>query len=124
VRFLLGVGNCIACLIKMSETKYALADLECKEGEVTVKQAMGKLPTDGGRRRHHSRRHHHRRHHTMRVPKGVPVKAKTLKRMLKKAGLKVSGKKSTLRSRARKAHLIRGGSGGIGMSSMPASVSA
>jgi hypothetical protein len=62
----------------------------------------------GGRRRRHSRRR------TMRVPKGVPVKAKTLKRMLKKAGLKCSGKKSTLRARARKAHLIRGGAGGAG----------
>lgn len=61
----------------------------------------------GGRRRRHSRRH------TMRIPKGVPVKAKTLKRMLKKAGLKCSGKKSTLRARARKAHLIRGGAGGV-----------
>jgi hypothetical protein len=37
------------------------------------------------------------------------LKAKTLKRMLKKAGLKVSGKKATLRARARKAHLVRGG---------------
>ena len=37
------------------------------------------------------------------------VKAKTLRRMLKKAGLKVSGKKSTLRARAKKAHLMRGG---------------
>lgn len=61
----------------------------------------------GGRRRRHSRRH------TMRIAKGVPVKAKTLKRMLKKAGLKCSGKKSTLRARARKAHLIRGGGGGV-----------
>jgi hypothetical protein len=60
----------------------------------------------GGRRRHSRRR-------TMRIPKGVPVKAKTLKRMLKKAGLKCSGKKSTLRARARKAHLIRGGAGGV-----------
>ncbi len=68
---------------------------EKKEGEL------------GGRRRRHSRRH------TMRIPKGVPVKAKTLKRMLKKAGLKCSGKKSTLRARARKAHLIRGGAGGV-----------
>jgi hypothetical protein len=68
---------------------------EKKEGEL------------GGRRRRHSRRH------TMRIAKGVPVKAKTLKRMLKKAGLKCSGKKSTLRARARKAHLIRGGAGGV-----------
>jgi hypothetical protein len=37
------------------------------------------------------------------------LKAKTLKRMLKKAGLKVSGKKSTLTKRAKKAHLMRGG---------------
>jgi len=71
---------------------------------------------EGGRRRRHSRRRH-----TLRVSKGTPVKAKTLKRMLKKAGLKVSGKKSTLRSRARKAHLIRGG--GEAWGSAPASVS-
>jgi hypothetical protein len=37
------------------------------------------------------------------------VKAKTLKKLLKKAGLKTSGKKSTLRARAKKARLIRGG---------------
>ena len=37
------------------------------------------------------------------------VKAKTLRRMLKKAGLKVSGKKATLTKRAKKAHLMRGG---------------
>ena len=75
------------------------------------------LKTAGRRHRHHSRRHH-----TMRVPKGTRVKATTLKRMLKKAGLKVSGKKSTLRARARKAHLIRGG--GEAWGSSPASVSA
>ena len=40
---------------------------------------------------------------------GGGLKAKTLKRMLKKAGLKCSGKKSTLTKRAKKAHLIRGG---------------
>ena len=34
---------------------------------------------------------------------------KSLKRSLKKAGLKVSGKKSTLRARAKKAHLKVGG---------------
>ena len=50
-----------------------------------------------------------RRRRTLRIPKGVHVKAKTLKRMLKSKGLKTTGKKSTLRSRARKAHLIRGG---------------
>ena len=38
---------------------------------------------------------------------------KTLKRALKKAGLKVSGKKSTLTRRAKKAHLkVGGGAGG------------
>ena len=37
------------------------------------------------------------------------LKAKTLKRMLKKAGLKASGKKTTLKARAKKAHLVRGG---------------
>lgn len=42
------------------------------------------------------------------------IKAKTLRRMLKKAGLKTTGKKATLTRRAKKAHL-RGGSlaGGI-----------
>lgn len=74
-------------------------------------------PATAGRRRRHSRRHR-----TMRVPKGTRVKAKTLKRMLKHAGLKVSGKKSTLRARARKAHLIRGG--GEAWGSGPAPVSA
>lgn len=34
---------------------------------------------------------------------------KTLKRVLKKAGLKVSGKKATLTRRAKKARLMRGG---------------
>jgi len=59
---------------------------------------------DGGRRRHSRRRK------TLRaVPKGTHVKAKTLRRLLKSKGLKTSGKKSTLRARAREAHLIRGG---------------
>ena len=40
---------------------------------------------------------------------GGGLKAKTLKRMLKKAGLKTTGKKATLRARAKKAHLVRGG---------------
>jgi hypothetical protein len=35
--------------------------------------------------------------------------AKTLKRILKKAGLKRSGSKKTLRARAKRAHLVRGG---------------
>jgi hypothetical protein len=39
------------------------------------------------------------------------LKAKTLKKILKKAGLKTSGKKATLRMRAKKAHLVRGGFG-------------
>ena len=37
------------------------------------------------------------------------MSAKTLRRMLKKNGLKVSGKKSTLTKRAKKAKLMRGG---------------
>ena len=66
----------------------------------------------GGRR--HSRRRHHRHRKTLRaVPKGTHVKAKTLRRLLKAKGLKVSGKKATLRARARKAHLIRGGGQGM-----------
>jgi hypothetical protein len=39
--------------------------------------------------------------------RGVPVK--TLKKLLKKAGLKVSGKKATLTRRAKKARLMKGG---------------
>ena len=46
--------------------------------------------TTGGRRRH-------------------TMKTKELKRMLKKAGLKCSGRKAALTKRARSAHLIRGG---------------
>jgi hypothetical protein len=37
------------------------------------------------------------------------IKAKTLKKILKKAGLKTSGKKAALTKRAKSAHLIRGG---------------
>lgn len=44
---------------------------------------------------------------TKKSKRGVSVKV--LKRTLKKAGLKVSGKKSTLVKRAKKAHLMRGG---------------
>lgn len=85
------------------------------DGELDAVEVVKKdVVPEGGRR-------HSRRRHTLRVSKGTPVKAKTLKRMLKKAGLKVSGKKSTLRSRARKAHLIRGG--GEAWGSAPASVS-
>ena len=52
---------------------------------------------------------------------GVPVK--TLKKLLKKAGLKVSGKKATLTRRAKKARLLGGGPGGIGaIKGMPAVV--
>ena len=39
--------------------------------------------------------------------RGVPVK--TLKKLLKKAGLKTSGKKSALTRRAKKARLMKGG---------------
>jgi hypothetical protein len=73
------------------------------EEKPKVKQSMtGLNEMDGGRHRRSRGRH------TLRVPKGVHVKAKTLKRMLKSKGLKTTGKKSTLRSRARKAHLIGG----------------
>lgn len=41
------------------------------------------------------------------VRRGVSVK--TLKRMLKKKGLKTTGKKATLTRRAKKAHLMKGG---------------
>ena len=50
------------------------------------------------------------------------MKVKTLKKLLKKAGLKVSGKKATLTRRAKKAKLF-GGAGGIGaVKGMPAVV--
>ena len=47
---------------------------------------------------------------------GVPVK--TLKKLLKKAGLKVSGKKATLTRRAKKARLMKGGIGRASQSKM------
>jgi len=51
------------------------------------------------------------------------MKVKTLKKLLKKAGLKVSGKKATLTRRAKKARLLGGGPGGIGaIKGMPAVV--
>lgn len=51
---------------------------------------------------------------------GIPVK--TLKKLLKKAGLKVSGKKATLTRRAKRAKLF-GGVGGIGsIKGLPAAV--
>ena len=43
--------------------------------------------------------------------RGVPVK--TLKKLLKKAGLKTSGKKATLTRRAKKARLMKGGLEGM-----------
>jgi hypothetical protein len=105
----------VTCIKKAASTEDGKGGEEGKEGE----EGEGK----GGRRRH-SRRHHHRRHHkTLRaVSKGTHVKAKTLRRLLKSKGLKVSGKKATLRARARKAHLIRGGGYGMGMASAPGSV--
>jgi hypothetical protein len=46
--------------------------------------------------------------------RGVTVKK--LKRALKKAGLKTTGKRATLRARAKKAHLkVKGGGGMMGM---------
>ena len=84
-------------------------------------QGQGPAPVQGMGGRRRSRRHHRRHHKTLRaVPKGVHVKAKTLRRLLKSKGLRVSGKKSTLRARARKAHLIRGG----GPTSVPSSTAA
>lgn len=41
--------------------------------------------------------------------KGGAMSVKTMKRMLKKNGLKVSGKKSTLTKRMKKAHIMKGG---------------
>lgn len=61
------------------------------------------VTTTGGR---------HRRRHSMHLAKGRTFKAKTLRTLLRKRGLKTTGKKSTLRARARKAHLI-GGAGGV-----------
>ena len=43
--------------------------------------------------------------------RGVPVK--TLKKLLKKAGLKTTGKKATLTRRAKKARLMKGGIDGM-----------
>jgi len=79
---------------------------EEKEEEVNLSQSAApgtaQAALQAGRRRRHRK--------TMRaVPKGTHVKAKTLRRLLKSKGLKTSGKKSTLRARAREAHLIRGG---------------
>ena len=45
--------------------------------------------------------------------------AKTLKRILKKAGLKRSGSKKTLRARAKRAHLVRGGNPFSGAADYP-----
>lgn len=50
--------------------------------------------------------------------RGVPVK--TLKKLLKKAGLKTSGKKAALTRRAKKARLMKGGAeGDVVLSSEP-----
>lgn len=74
---------------------------QCPPGQ--MKNEAGECVPTGGRRSRRAGRK------TARVAKGKGLKAKSLKRILKKAGLKVSGKKSTLRARARKARLIRGG---------------
>jgi hypothetical protein len=102
-------------------------DEEEKERDLKKAKVDGDVPAgdedmDGGRRRRHSRRHHRHRRTLRAVPKGVHVKAKTLKKLLKSRGLKVSGKKATLRARARKAHLIRGGAVVGVLSSSPAAV--
>ena len=75
----------------------------------TTDQAMG-----GRHRRSRGRRS------ASRVPKGIDVKAKTLRRLLKSKGLKSSGKKATLRARARKAHLIGGSTCNTGVPSSTA----
>ena len=77
-------------------------DVESEKKDLEASAPVAETSSSEGGRRRRSRK-------TMRVPKGVHVKAKTLKRLLRSKGLKVSGKKSTLRARARKAHLIRGG---------------
>jgi hypothetical protein len=47
----------------------------------------------------------------MRLEQMRGLSVKTLKRTLKKAGLKTSGRKAALTRRAKKAHLLRGGAG-------------
>jgi hypothetical protein len=76
-----------------------------KSDESDSDEEQGPKPAGG---RHRRTRRHHRHRKTMRLPRGVHVKARTLKRILKQKGLPVSGKKATLRARARKAHLIGG----------------
>jgi len=105
VRYLLGLVNCVVCLIKMARYRRHGGE-ESDSDEEMVAPAAAPAPAPAavteqmaGRRR--------RSRHTL--PKGKTFKAKTLKRVLRKAGLKTTGKKSTLRARARKAHLIRGG---------------
>jgi len=90
-------------------------DIVCKEdeemnedGTLCVPKKEESVSSSEDEKEMGGRRHRRHRRHTLRVPKGVHVKAKTLKRMLKSKGLKTTGKKSTLRSRARKAHLIGG----------------
>ena len=54
--------------------------------------------------------------------RGVPVK--TLKKLLKKAGLKTTGKKAALTRRAKKARLMKGGNeGDVVLSSEPTKAS-
>ena len=83
---------------------------ETKEEEVKIEETTkNSMPEDPETSSDEEEPKGGRRRRTLRIPKGVHVKAKTLKRMLKSKGLKTTGKKSTLRARARKAHLIRGG---------------
>ena len=94
----------------------AAAAAAAGEGAADEEDIPPPTPTDGDEEskpqpvggRHRRTRRHHRHRKTMRLPKGVHVKAKTLKRILKQKGLPASGKKATLRARARKAHLIGG----------------
>lgn len=86
-----------------------------KDGSYADSSEEEEEPKGGRRRRSRGRRS------ASRVPKGVHVKAKTLRRLLKSKGLKSSGKKATLRARARKAHLIGGSTCNTGV---PASTAA
>jgi len=99
----------------------------------------GSLPLAGGRRRKTRRGKFYRSINKMLSPlplsgeitdsmkggakrRGVPVK--TLKKLLKKAGLKTSGKKAALTRRAKKARLMKGGEDPVLADNAPAKAEA
>jgi len=99
----------------------------------------GYLPLAGGRRRKTRRGKFYRSINKMLSPlplsgeitdsmkggakrRGVPVK--TLKKLLKKAGLKTSGKKAALTRRAKKARLMKGGEDPVLADNAPAKAEA